>query len=139
MNEVTPVVDEDLLETVTLATQSCCVIAQPSIGKDIDIMRRVTSPPITASLHESPTPNQHSVEGPTSLEIAVGRLASVNSPIAIPGITGGQSTHSTTLPAASFCPGPGTQGIITAAIQVMSSEYLAALKKADLDAVAATI
>jgi len=72
-------------------------------------MRRVTSPPITASLHESPTPNQLSVEGLTSLEIAVGRLASVNSPIAIPGITGGQLAQSTTLVIASFCPGLGTQ------------------------------
>ena len=40
------------------------------------------------SLHESPTPSQHSVEGPTSLEVATGRLSSVDSPIAIPGVRG---------------------------------------------------
>jgi len=71
-------------------------------------VRRGASPPVTASLDELPTPSQHLVEGLTSLEVAAGRLAIVDSLIAIPEITGGQSTHSTTLPAASFCPGLGT-------------------------------
>jgi len=80
-------------------------------------MRRVTSPPVAASLHESPTPSQHSVEGMTSLEVAIGGLSSVDSSIAILGVTGGQLARSIALPA-TFCPGPGpdTQGIITAAI-----------------------
>ena len=102
-------------------------------------MRRVTSPPTTISLQESPTPSQDSVEGLTSLDVAARRLASIDSPIAILGITGGHSTRSTTLPIASFCPRPGTQGIITTVIHVMDSEYLAALKKANLDAVEAKI
>jgi len=54
-------------------------------------MRRVTSPPavgdVITSLHESPTTNQHSVEGLTSPEVVVKRLSSVNSPIAIPRVT----------------------------------------------------
>jgi len=86
VQEATPVVDDDLLEVVTLAAKSCGVIAQLSISNDIDIMRRVTSPPVMVSLHESPTPSQHSIETPTFLEVAVGRLSSVDSPIAIPGL-----------------------------------------------------
>jgi len=99
----------------------------------------VTSPPVTASLHDSPTLSQHSVQGPTSLEVAAGRLSSVDSPIAIPRLTGGQSSRSIALPATSFFTGLGTQGIIKAAMQVMGSEYLDALKKADLDVVEAKI
>ena len=83
-------------------------------------MRRVTSPPAIASLHESITPSQHSVEGPTFIEVTVGRLVSIDSPIAIPGIIRGQSACSTTPPTTSFCLGPCIQGIITARIQVMS-------------------
>jgi len=97
------------------------------------------SPPITASLHESPTPSKHSVKGLTSLEVATGRLSSADSPIAIPGVTGGQSARSVALPATSFCPRAGTHGIIIAVIQVMRSEYLVALKKADLNVVEAKI
>ena len=58
MQKATPVVDEDLLEAITLAGKSCGTTTQLII-KDIDIMRRVTSPPVvgdlTASLHQSPT------------------------------------------------------------------------------------
>ena len=61
MQEATPIVNENLLEAVTLAAKSCDATTQLCIGKDIDIVRRVTSPPIvgdvTASLHESPTPS----------------------------------------------------------------------------------
>ena len=59
MQEATPVVDEDLLEVVTLVGKSCGTIAQLSINKDIVIMRRVTSPcasgHVTTSLRRSPT------------------------------------------------------------------------------------
>ena len=88
MQEVTLVVDDDRLETITLAAKSCDATGQLSIIKDIDIVRRVTSPLVTASLHESPSPSQHSVEA-NSLEVVVGRLCSVDSPITIPGVTGG--------------------------------------------------
>jgi len=71
-------------------------------------MRRVTTPPVTASLRESPTPSQHSVEGLTSLKVAIGRLCSVDSPIAILGLTGGQLASSIAFPSTSFFPGPGT-------------------------------
>jgi len=75
VQEATIVVDENILEAVTLVTKSCGATVQLSIGKDIDIMRRMTSPPIVrdvrASLHESPTPSQHSVKGPTSLEVVM--------------------------------------------------------------------
>ena len=67
----------------------CDATGQLNIGKDIDIVRRVTSPLVTASLHESPTPSQHSVERATFIEVAAGRLCSVDSPIAIPGVTRG--------------------------------------------------
>jgi len=67
VQEATPVIDDDLLEVVTLAAKLCGTTTQLSISKDIDIVRRVMSPPVTASLHESPISGQHSVEGPTSL------------------------------------------------------------------------
>jgi len=61
VQEATLIVDEDFLEAVTLATKSCGATAQLSIGKDIDVVKRVTSPPtvrdVTASLNESPTPS----------------------------------------------------------------------------------
>ena len=116
MQEATPIVDDNLSEVVTLATKSCRVTTQLNIDKDIDIMRKVTSLPITASLHESPNPSHHLVEGPTSLEVAAGRLSSVDSPIAILGVTGGKSAPFIALLATSFCPGLDTQSITTAAI-----------------------
>ena len=74
--EDTVVVNEDLLKVVTFVAKSCRAIAQLSIGKDIDIVRRVTSPPtirhVTASLNESPTTSKHPVEGPTSFEVLRG-------------------------------------------------------------------
>jgi len=79
---------------------------QPSIDMDIDIMRRVTTPLVTASLHESPTRSQHLVKGSTSLEVAAGRLSSVDSPVAIPRVIGGKLAHYIALPTTTFCPGP---------------------------------
>ena len=88
MQEATPIADKDLLEAITFAAKSCGMTAQLSIGKDIDIVRRVTSAPIvgdvTTTLHESPPTSQHLVEGPTSLEATVRSMSSVDSPIAIP-------------------------------------------------------
>jgi len=52
VQEATLVVDDDLLEVVTLATKSCGTTAQLSISKDVGIVTRVTSPPVMASLHE---------------------------------------------------------------------------------------
>ena len=46
MQEATPVVNEDLLDAIILTAKSCGETAQLSIDKDIDIMRRVTSPPV---------------------------------------------------------------------------------------------
>jgi len=88
VQEGTPIVDDDLLEVITLAAKSCSVTAQLNISEDIDIVRRVMSPLVTTSLHESPTPSQHSVKGPTSLEVDAGRLSSIDSPIAIPRVSG---------------------------------------------------
>jgi len=139
VQEATPVVDDNLLEAVTLVANSSGATGQPSIGKDIDIVRRVTTPPVAASLQELPIPKQYSVEGRTSLKVVAGRMSSVGSPIAILGVTRGKLAHFIALPITSFCLGSDTQGIITAAIQVMGSEYLAALKKVDLDAVEAKI
>jgi len=97
VQETTLVVDEDLLGVVTLAAKSCGAITQLSISKDIDTVRRVTSPSVVgdvmASLYELPTSSQHSIKGPTCLEVAAKRLTSVDSLIAIPKVTGGQSTH----------------------------------------------
>ena len=77
----TPIVDEDLLETVILAAKSHGTTAQLSIGKDIDIVKRVLLPPtvgdVMASSHGSPTTSKHSIKGPTFLEVATRRLSSV--------------------------------------------------------------
>ena len=92
MEEASPVINEDLLAAVTLAAKSCGAIAKLNISKDIDIVKRVTSPlavgDVTTSLHESPTTSQHSVEGSTSLEVAVRRLSGVDSLISILGVSG---------------------------------------------------
>ena len=112
MQEATPIVDEDLLEAVTLGAKSCGAIAQLSVGKDIDIKRKVTSPPtvgdITASLHESPTTSQYSIEGQTSLEVATRRLSTVDSLITIPGVTGAQLVCTIAPPTTYFCLGAYT-------------------------------
>jgi len=90
-------------------------------------VRRVTSPPaiedVTESLHDSPTPRRHLDEGPTFLEVAMRRLSSVHSPIAIPEVTRGQSVHTIVPPTTSFCLGFDTQGIIATVIQVIGFEY----------------
>jgi len=60
VQEATPVVDEDLLQVITLVAKSCGATAQLCISKDIDILRRVMSRfvirDVMASLHELPTP-----------------------------------------------------------------------------------
>ena len=69
-----------------------------------------------ASLHESPTPSQHSVERLTALAMTARRLSRVDSPIAFPGVTGEQLARSIGLPITSSYPGLGTQGIIITTI-----------------------
>ena len=71
--------------------------------------------------------------------MAAGRLSSVDSPNAILGVTMGQSVCSIALPAASFCRGLDTQGIITTTIKVIGFKYLATLKKGDHGAIEANI
>jgi len=128
VQEATHVVDEQLLEAVSLVAKSSISIAQLSIGEDIDIIRRVTSHHIiggeTEALHVSPIVSQHFAEGPISIEVAAGRLPNFSSPTIILGFTRMQSCHTVTPPITSFCPRPGAQGIIVTVIRVMGFEYL---------------
>ena len=71
--------------------KSSSAIAKLNIPKDIDIVRRGTSPAIvgdvTTCLHVSLITSPHLVEGSTSIEAVVRRLSSVDSPTVIPGVT----------------------------------------------------
>ena len=88
----------------------------------------------TEALDVSPTISQHSIEGLTSLKVAVRRITTVNGPTIIPPVTKVKSARATALPTTSFCPGPIDQGIIAIVTWVMGCEYLIALKKEDFDA-----
>ena len=83
-------------------------------------MRKVTLLPavgdVTVALHVLRSTSQHSIEGPTSLEVATRRLSSANSPTVILGVTEAQSVRIVAPPTTPFCLGPGAQGIIAAAI-----------------------
>ena len=113
-------VDKQLLEAVSLAAKSSTTTAQLGIGKDIDIMGRVTLPHTIGeameALHVSPTISQHSADGQTSLEVAVKGLPSVDSFTIILELTETRSTHSVAPPTTSFCPRPHAQGIIATTI-----------------------
>ena len=108
MQEATLVVDEQLLEFVSLEAKSSIPIAQLSIDKDIEIVRRVSSTytvgDATKALHVSHIVSQHSVERLTSLEVAVRRLCNVNYPIIIPRVTRIQSANNVAASLPLFLP-----------------------------------
>jgi len=86
-------------------------------------------------LHVSATQSQHSVNGPNSVEVATRGLLSVDADVGTPrGLKGRPSCVAAPF-TTSFCPGPDSQNIFTAAIQVMGSEYLTSLKNAKFDEV----
>ena len=65
-------------------------------------MRRVTSPHTVGdaieALHVSPTTSQHSIEGPTSLEVAMRRLISVDFLTVTPEVIGMRSARTVAPP-----------------------------------------
>ena len=75
VHEPTPVVDERLLEEVNLATQLPLANGGSHTGKDMKVVKKLTSPEGagesvlkgTETLSISPAHSEHSVEGPTSL------------------------------------------------------------------------
>ena len=95
MQEATLVVDEQLLEAISLTLKSSTSRAYLDIGKDIDVVQRMTSPHaigdgtskgIEAS-YALPTTSKHSVKGPTSLKVAMKRLPTVGTFTIIPEVT----------------------------------------------------
>ena len=79
IHEATPVVHERLLEEVNLATKLPTAKVSFHTGKDIEIVKKLTSPEGdggstlkgTETLHTSPAHTEHSIEGPTSIQLAV--------------------------------------------------------------------
>ena len=141
--EATPIVDEQLLEDVSRAAKSSAPKATPGIGKDIEIVRKQTSPHEvgssasreTEALRASATQSHHSVDGPNSLEVATRGLRSADADVGTPGGPRGKLSCAAAPSTTSFCPGPGSQSIFTTAIRVMGSEYLTSLKNVKFEEV----
>jgi len=97
------------------------------ISKDINIVRKVNLPhavrDATKTLHASPITNRHSIEGPTSLEVATRRLSTIDTPTVIPKATEIRLAHAIAPPTTSFYPRTGAEGIFATSIQVMGSKY----------------
>jgi len=106
----------------------------PGIGKDIEIVRKQTSPHEVGSLasretkalhasatqsHHSATQSHHSVDGPNSLEVATRGLRSADTKVVTPRALKGKLSCAAAPSTTFFCPGPGSQSIFTAAIRVM--------------------
>jgi len=81
------VVDEDLLDLVTLTTKSYGTTAQLSIGKDIDIVRRVTSHLAIGHLYMGHLLLTNIGLGGQLLLMWLREECLVDSPIAILGVT----------------------------------------------------
>ena len=99
VHEPTPVVDERLLEEVNLATQLPTAKGGSHTGKDIKVVKKLTSPEGagesvlkgTETLSISPAHSEHSIEGPTSLQLAAKKISTVAEKIS-PDIVKGKST-----------------------------------------------
>ena len=83
----------------------------------------------------SPTHGEHSIEGPTSLQLAVKRISTSVEKTTSQEVVKGKSmvmAVSTT----SFRLGPASQSLITYGIHAIGSDYMNALKNASFDEVA---
>ena len=86
-------------------------------------------------MRASATESHHSVDGPNSLEVATRGLLSADTDVGTPGGSKGKLSRAAAPSTTSFCPGPGSQSIFTAAIRVMGSEYLTSLKSVKFEQV----
>ena len=81
--EPTPIVDERLLEEVNLATQLPMAKGGSHTGKDMKVVKKLTSLEGaresvlkgTEILPTSPTHSEHSIEGPTTLHLASKKIS----------------------------------------------------------------
>ena len=129
VQEATPIVDEQLLEHVSLTAKSSAPKVTPGIGKDIEIVRRQISPHKagssasrgTESLHASATQSHHSVDGPNSLEVATRGLLSADANVSTLGGSKGRLSCATAPSTTSLCSGPDSHSIFTVAIRVMKN------------------
>jgi len=114
--KATPIIDEQLLENVSHVAKSSAPKATLGISKDIEIMRKQTSPHKvgsaasrgTEALPASATQSQHSVNGPNSLEVATRGLLSTAADVGTPGNSKGRPSCVATPSTTSFCPEPSS-------------------------------
>ena len=141
VHEPTPVVDERLLEEVNLATQLPLANGGSHTGKDMKVVKKLTSPEGagesvlkgTETLSISPAHSEHSVEGPTSLQLAAKKISIVAEDIS-PEVVKGKSAVAA-ISTTSFRPGPASQSIIIQGIRAIGAGYLNALRNASFDEV----
>jgi len=137
------IIDEQLLEDVSHAAKSSAPKATPYIGKDIEIVRKQTSPHEvgssasrgTVALRTSATQSHHSVDGPNSLEVATRGIRSADTDVGTSGGPKGKLSCAAAPSTTCFYPGPGSQNIFTVAIRVMGSQYLTCLKNGKFEEV----
>jgi len=85
VQEATPIIGEQLLEEVNLAVKLSTTRASLHDSKDIEVVKRLTSlEGVGGSILKgaetfpaSPVHSEHSVEGPTSLQLAVKKISTV--------------------------------------------------------------
>lgn len=140
VHEATPIIDEQLLEEVNLTAKLSTTKAILNGGKDIEVVKRFTSPKgVGESVSKgaetfpaSPTHSEHSIEGPTSLQLAAKRISTDVKKTTNHEVVKGKSMFAM-VSATSFRPGPASQSIITCGIRAIGFGYLNALKNASFD------
>jgi len=118
VHEPSPVVDERLLEEVNLMTKLPTVRVGFHTGKDMKVVKKLTSPEGdgesvlkgTETLSISLAHSEHSVEGPTSLQLAAKKLSTVAENISLEVVQGKSTARA--ISATSFRLGPASQSII---------------------------
>ena len=118
VHEHMPVMDERLLEEVNLATQLPTVKGGSRTGKDMKVVKKLTSPEGagesvlkgTETLSISPAHSEHSVEGPTSLQLAAKKISTVAENISHEVVKG--KSAAVAISTTSFRPGLASHSII---------------------------
>ena len=141
VQEAMPIVDEQLLVKVNLATKLPTAKVGFHAGKDIKAVKKLASSEGawgsvlkgTKTLPTSPAHSQHSVEGLISLQLAVKKISTIAENISHEVMKG--KSIVTAVYATSFCSGPAFQSVIIQGIHSIGSGYLNALKNASFDEV----
>ena len=118
VQEATPIVDERLLEEVNLAAKLPDNKVGVHASKDIKVVKKLASPKgaggsiLTGidAVSTSPAYSNHSVDGPTSLQLIAKKISTVAESISHE-VVKGKST-ATLVSFTSFRPGPASQSFI---------------------------